>query len=47
MKLKEVIKLIEIYEECTICKNNLISCKKDDFIENSIRTRQLLQVGNE
>ena len=32
MKLKEVIKLIEIYGECHICKNNLIGCKKDDFI---------------
>ena len=31
MKLKEVIKLIEIYGECPICKNNLIGCKKDDF----------------
>ena len=32
MKLKEVIKLMEIYEECPICKNNLIGCKKDDFV---------------
>ena len=32
MKLKEVIKLIEIYGECPICKNNLIGCKKDDFV---------------
>lgn len=47
MKLDQVIKLMEIYGECPICKNNLISCKKDDFIENNIRTRQLLQVGNE
>ena len=47
MKLDQVIKLMEIYGECHICKNNLIGCKKDDFIENNIRTRQLLQVGNE
>ena len=47
MKLDQVIKLMEMYGECPICKNNLISCKKDDFIENSIRTSQLLQVGNE
>ena len=32
MKLKEVIKLMEIYGECPMCKNNLIGCKKDDFI---------------
>ena len=31
MKLDQVIKLMEIYGECPICKNNLISCKKDDF----------------
>ena len=47
MKLDQVIKLMEMYGECPICKNNLIGCKKDDFIENSIRTRPLLQVGNE
>ena len=32
MKLKEVIKLIEIYGECPICKNNLIGYKEGDFI---------------
>ena len=32
MKLDQVIKLMEMYGECPICKNNLISCKKDDFI---------------
>ena len=42
MKLDQVIKLMEMYGECPICKNNLIGCKKDDFIENSIRTHQLL-----
>ena len=31
MKLNQVIKLIEIYGECPMCKNNLIDCKKDDF----------------
>ena len=34
MKLDQVIKLMEIYGECPICKNNLISCKKDDFTVN-------------
>ena len=42
MKLDQVIKLIEIYGECPICKNNLIGYKEGDFIENSIRTHQLL-----
>ena len=34
MKLDQVIKLMEIYGECHICKNNLISWKKDDFIDD-------------
>ncbi len=39
IRLNQVIKLIEIYGECLICKNNLIGCKKDDFIVDEFTRR--------
>ena len=47
MKLDQVIKLMEIYGECPICKNNLIGCKKDDFIIDEHSFTRRCKYGHE
>lgn len=47
MRLNQVIKLIEIYGECPIYKNNLIGCKKDDFIVDEYSFTRRCKYGYE
>ena len=47
MRLNQVIKLIEIYGECPICKNNLIGYKEGDFIVDEYSFTRRCKCGYE
>ena len=47
MKLDQVIKLMEIYGECPICKNNLIGYKEGDFIVDEYSFTRRCKCGYE